>query len=287
MSTRRADRDAKGPIIAAMAALPAATPPAPSRFGTLVTVALVLVLAWLAAKWTWVFLAPSPVAQAAPAAGSVDLSAVARLFGGAAPAGAPGPAASGSGLRLKGVIAPTPARIGSAVFNAGGKDIAVLLGGEVSPGVKLEAVEPDHAVILRGGVRERVDLETRMGAVPRPVAGRASGFRLAVSRSGANGFSFSRKDLENALKDPGQLSYLGRIGMPPGGGVRLDEAPPGSLASRLGLQPGDIIKRVNGQPVASAGDLARFHQQFATTNSIRAEIQRGSAMVQLNYTVNP
>jgi general secretion pathway protein C len=142
-------------------------------------------------------------------------------------------------------------------------------------------------VISRGGIRERVDLDTRMAPVPRSVAGRASGFRLAVSRSGPNSFSFSRKDLEEALKDPTQLAFLGRIGMPQGGGVRLDEAPAGSLASRLGLQPGDIIRKVNGQAVASAGDLARLHQQFATTSNIQAEIQRGTATVRLSYNINP
>jgi general secretion pathway protein C len=271
-----------------MAALPTpAANPAAGRFGTLVTVALVLVLAWVLAKWTWVFVAPPVSASAAPAGPGVDLAAVARLFGGAAPSGTASPAASSSGLRLKGVIAPTPADIGSAVFNAGGRDVAVALGGEVQPGVKLVAVEPDHAVVSRAGVRERIDLEARMAPVPRPVAGKASGFRLAVSRSGSNSFSFSRKDLENALKDPGQLAFLGRIGMPQGGGVRLDEAPPGSLAARLGLQPGDVIRKVNGQPVASAGDLARLHQQFATTSLVQAEIQRGTATVQLSYNVNP
>lgn len=271
-----------------MATLPAPpTAPATSRFGTLVTVALVLALAWVLAKWTWVFVAPPAAAPLAPAASGVDLAAVARLFGGSAPSDAASSAPGGSGLRLKGVVAPSPADIGSAVFNAGGRDIAVALGGEVKPGVKLVAVERDHAVVSRGGVRERVDLDTRMAPVPRSAAGKASGFRLAVSRSGSNAFSFSRKDLENALKDPGQLSYLGRIGMPQGGGVRLDEAPPGSLASRLGLQPGDVIKKVNGQAVASAGDLARLHQQFATTSLIQAEIQRGTAIVQLSYNINP
>ena len=270
-----------------MAALPADSAQPTSRFGTLVTVALVLVLAWLLARWTWVFLAPGESARVSSAAPAVDLSAVARLFGGSAPATSSSPTGGSPGLRLKGVVAPSPASIGSAIFNTGGKDIAVNLGAQLQPGVKLVAVERDHAVILRDGARERIDLETRMAPVPRAVGGRAAGFRLPVSRSGPNAFAFSRKDLENALKDPGQLAYLGRIGIPPGGGVRLEEAPPGSLASRLGLQPGDIIRRVNGQVVASAGDLARLHQQFATTSLVQADIQRGPTAIQLNYTINP
>lgn len=270
-----------------MAAIPeTSSPRATGPFGTLVTAALVLLAAWLAAQWTWHFLAPPRLAAPAPAEGGTDLAAVARLFGGAPPAGGPA-AGPSSGIRLKGVVAPTPASIGSAVFHVGGKDVAVPLGGELQPGVTLAEVGPDHAVLSRAGVRERIDLDTRMAAVPRPVAGRASGFRLNVSRAGANAFDFSRKELEEALRDPGQLAFLGRLGTPSGGGVRLDEAPPGSLASRLGLQPGDIVKRVNGQAVASAGDLARLHQQFATTSAIQAEIQRGSTTVQLSYTIRP
>jgi general secretion pathway protein C len=269
-----------------MAAVPEASAPrSASLFGTLVTAALVLALAWILAKGTWLALAPARVAETAQASGGTDLAAVARLFGGAAPSGAGADSGSSSGIRLKGVVAPSPADTGSAVFNLGGKDIAVNLGAELQPGVTLAAVERDHAVISRAGVRERIDLDTRMAAVPRSVAGQASGFRLNVSRSAPNAFAFSRKDLDEALKDPAQMGYLGRIGTPPGGGVRLDEAPPGSLAARLGLQPGDIIRKVNGQAVASAGDLARLYQQFATTSLVQAEIQRGTATVQLTYTI--
>ncbi len=75
--------------------------------------------------------------------------------------------------------------------------------------------------------------------------------------------------------------------MPPGGGVRMEAAPAGSLAAKLGLQPGDIIKKVNGQTVASTGDLARLYQQFATLSLIQAEVQRGPATVQLSYAIQP
>lgn len=268
----------------AMAALPdSAGSRAQRAFGTLLVAALVLVLAWQLAHWTWVFVAPPGIEPAAPSATGVDLHVASRLFGGAPTTATP--AAASMGLRLKGVVAPSPASTASAVFNAGGKDIAVMIDGEIQPGVRLVAVEPGHAVVSRAGVRERIDLDMRMPAVPRSVAGQPAGFKLNVKRAGTNSYTFARKDLEEALKDPNQLNYLGRIGSPPGGGVRLDEAPPGSLASRLGLQPGDIIKKVNGTAVASAGDLARLHQQFATTSLITAEVQRGTAVVQLNYTV--
>jgi S1-C subfamily serine protease len=67
----------------------------------------------------------------------------------------------------------------------------------------------------------------------------------------------------------------------------MEAAPSGSLAQKLGLQPGDIIRKINGQPVTGSGDLARFYQQFATTSVINAEIQRGTQTVQLSYAIQP
>ena len=261
---------------------------ATAAFGKIAVVALLLALAWQLAYWTWRFAAPGPNGtRVAAAERVVDLDVAARLFGGTR-AASPGASASLPGLRLKGVVAPTPGTVAAAIFaRPAGRDLAVFIDGEVQPGVKLAEVHPDHVIVTRAGARERVDLEVARslaGASQRP-GGRMAGFRLDVTRSGANTFSLSRKELDDALRDPNQLNYLGQIGMSPGGGVRMDAAPSGSLASKLGLQPGDVIRRVNGQQVTSAGDLARLYQQFATLSQVNAEVQRGSATVQLSYSI--
>ncbi len=217
------------------------TPAKTSLFGSTIVGALVLVLAYQLAHWTWVFVAPSPVAAVPEGDRGVDMAAVARLFN-----------------------------------------------REVQPGVKLVEVKPDYVIVSRAGVRERIDLEARRGIVAAgPQSGRIIGFKINISRSGANNYSLSRKELDDALRDPSQLNYLGQIVVPPGGGVRMESAPAGSLANKLGLQPGDIIRKVNGQTVASPGDLARLYTQFNTISLIQAEIQRGSSTLQLSYAIQP
>jgi general secretion pathway protein C len=265
-----------------------APPPSkPGLLASLVLLALVLVLAFQLAHWTWVFLAPAPVASAPADTREVDLAAIAKMFGASAPSGGAAPAAGGS-LRLKGVIAPTPGVTASAIFSTGsGRDLGVPLEGEVQPGVTLAEVHPDHVVLSRGGVRERIDLEAPRSATSPRQAGRMQGFKLNVARSGANNYSLSRGELDNALRDPHQLNYLGQIGLMPSGGVRLEQAPPGSLAQKLGLQPGDVIRKVNGQPIASPGDLARLYTQFSTLSLIQAEVQRGASTLQLSYALQP
>jgi general secretion pathway protein C len=226
------------------------------------------------------------VATTPRADAGVDMAAIAKLFGAAPPSSG---VASTSGLRLKGVVAPDAGPIASAIFSTGsGKDIAVFVEREIQPGLTLLEVKPDHVIVSRNGARERIELEAARSTAAASRGGvRPGGFRINVARAGEASYSFSRKELDEALRDPNQLSYLGAIGMPPGGGVRMEAAPNGSLAQKLGLQPGDVIRKINGQPVAGSGDLARFYQQFATTSVINAEIQRGSQTLQLSYAIQP
>jgi general secretion pathway protein C len=257
--------------------------------GTIVVVALVVVLAWQLAHWTWVFLAPPRVAAIPDGDTAPDLAAIAKLFGGSLPAGERTAAGPG-GLHLKGVVAPTPGQAASAVFSTGsGKDISVFVGREVQPGMKLIEVKPDHVIVSRAGVQERVDLDAMRSATgPRNSRDtRAAGFRINVARTGSNNYALSRKELDDALRDPNQLGYLGAIGQKPGGGAVIQGAPGGSLAQKLGLEPGDVIKKVNGQVVASPGDLARLYQQFGTLSLVQAEVQRGSATLQISYAIQP
>jgi general secretion pathway protein C len=261
--------------------------PRTGALGNLALLALVLVLAFQLAYWTWVFVSPPISAVKVTEQGDVDLAAIARMFGAAPPAGST--TESSAGLRLKGVVAPTPGVAASAIFSAGtGRDIAVYLDREVQPGVKLVEVHADHVIVARAGAQERIDLEAprSTAAQGRGPGGRQAGFKLNVARTG-NNFSLSRKELDDALRDPHQLNYLGALGTPPGGGVRMEQAAPGSLAGKLGLQPGDIIRRVNGQPVSSQGDLARIYTQFGTLSSIQAEVQRGGSTLHLSYSIQP
>jgi general secretion pathway protein C len=262
-------------------------PTVPKRLIDALTFALLVLLGWQLAWWTWHFLAPVPAA--APAAAPVTIAtspeAARRLFGEAPPAtSAP---SSNAGIRLKGVYAIDGKTLSAAVVNTGGKrDTAVRVGEEIQPGTRLASVHPDHIIISQGGIRERIDLERRTATLPsRPRSADPQGFRLTVAATGNNAYSLSRTELNNVLQDPRQMNYLGRIGMHPNGGVRLEQAPGGSLPSKLGLKEGDVIKNVNGQPVNSPGDLARLYQQFATLSQIRAEVIRGGAPMLLTYQI--
>lgn len=255
----------------------------------LLVIALGLQLAW----WTWQMLLPSwkqSMPSATIIAPPAPLTLGRQLFGDrdGATSKAETPATNSS-VRLKGVFAVDGKTLSAAVVNLGGKDQTVRLNQELSTGVKLVEVQADFIVISRNGARERVDLDrfiagVRPGTAPAGQPALTS-FRLNVASTGANGFSLSRQELNTVLQDPRQMNFLGRIGPGPAGGVRVEEAPSGSLSNKLGLQPGDIITSINGQPINSPGDLARVYGQFNSLTSIRAEVRRAGAPVMLNYSI--
>lgn len=118
-------------------------------------------------------------------------------------------------------------------------------------------------------------------ATSAPLPPRMVGFRLHVERVGENAYSFSRAELEAALKDPYQLTYLGRVGAASdGSGIEIVAAPRGSLVQRMGLEPGDVIQSVNGQRVASPRDLARVDYLAPI---LRGQVRRAGHLLDFSY----
>jgi general secretion pathway protein C len=64
-------------------------------------------------------------------------------------------------------------------------------------------------------------------------------------------------------------------------GLVIQAIPQGSMLERLGLQPGDVVRSVNGEPVTSESDVARILQQRGIQGSFSAEVQRGGITIPL------
>jgi general secretion pathway protein C len=265
------------------------------RWPDAVTLLALALLCWVLAKWTWVVIAPAapvvPPATPAP----IDLQAAlddilrAKLFSGQPASETAPPTTARRDVQLAGVFATAPQGRGWAVLQLEGKNQQVAASGsEIAPGVVLDQVFSDYVVVSRQGNRERLDLARRVGVAAAPQA--APTFALNVQQRGTGDYAFSRADLDRVLREPGQLGNLGALSVSAEGGVRIDRAPAGSLAERLGLRPGDSIRSVNGQQIRSDEDLRRLYEQFNQTRQtawVIFEGQRNNAPLRLRYTVQP
>jgi general secretion pathway protein C len=253
-----------------------------------VMAALVIAFGLQLSWWAWHFLAPQATVNAASnsstGADFGDVALARTLFGDAEIKSTDAPA---SDIRLKGVFAVDGVTPSVAVVNIGAKDFPVRLGEAVMKDVNLKEVHADHIIVSRGGTKERIELERFRGPAPatQTRAPASGSFRLNVASTGGGAYSLSRQELNTVLQDPRQMEFLGRIGVAPNGGVRIDDAGGNTLAGKLGLQAGDVISMINGQPVNSAGDLARLYGQFNTLSQVRVEVKRGGVPTMLNYAI--
>jgi len=274
---------------------------------TLAMLALLVLAGWLGARWFLYFTshgdAPPPPAreqvQLGPAA---DALASAHLFG-AVPTAAGGEVVSNLNIKLKGVFASGPDAPSIAIVNTGDRDQATRVGGEIVPGVVLESVFPRHVLLRRAGALERVNLEERQqvavaapntASVPRRVRARAA---AAAEAAPSPVVRPQRPDphapVGDVATEPPAAPPPAPMGAPapqpattaapaPGAaakGLPITSVPPGSILERLGLQPGDVIRTVNGEAVASEADVARIVQQRGAQGTFIAEVQRGGMTI--------
>ncbi|MDO8892638.1 MAG: type II secretion system protein N [Sulfurimicrobium sp.] len=258
-----------------------------TRWLTLLSLGLVTLLCWQLAHWTWLFLAPTPAKPVAAAPATSDAARLletiraGHLFGTASQAGnlAAAQATTSLNLKLSGVFAASGKLPAVAIIDVENKgDLPFVNGDGILPGVTLEQVRPDHVVLNRGGVREKLLLEQK--GAPLPLQEKAS--ELNVRQEGKGRFGVSRSELNQALSDPAQLAGAGRVKALAGQGLRIEEANAGGLMNRLGLQGGDIIRQINNKPVDRAADLINAYQ---ASNSISVKGIRNGVPFEYNYTV--
>lgn len=235
---------------------------------------LAFLLAVPAAAMIWTAVTPAGPfgAPPAPSSATPEVSVLARVDGffrtGAPSSLAEATAANSGSLRLFGVRAGG-AGSGSAIIGmADGRQVSVAVGEEIEPGLKLESVASDHAVVARGASRTRLAFsEAPAGAAAPP-----------PPPSGQQVIAPTRQATPAAAGDPMQLLSAGAL-TPHVVDQRITGfvvTPAGAeAATRAGLLPGDVIQAVNGQPLDSVSSLPRIAAGLSGAQSVHIRYDRG------------
>jgi general secretion pathway protein C len=257
----------------------------------IVSVGLVLLLAWQLVQLAWTILgthrarAPAPAAAAVPAGPAVDLQAIvnAHLFGVAgAAAGSTDPnsvAATQMNLVLAGTIAGADPEQGYAIIGENAANAKVYaVGKTISGGTKLHAVYPDRVILDRGGRLEALMLPRKFqgggaaAALAPPVGGVMLGDRLR-DLAGANPGAITEILRPQPVFANGQQR-----------GYRVYPGHDRQQFTRLGLMPGDLVTAINGAPL---DDPARGMEILQTMNSaadVTVTVERNGQPTQI--TIN-
>jgi general secretion pathway protein C len=122
---------------------------------SLLTLAALALFGFVLAYWTWIWFAPRAEPRAEVATVGTGSLASAGLVFGRVERNKNAAAPTGIAIKLLGVVAASGGRRGYAVVQLEAKQIlAVHEGEDITPGLRLAEVHPDHVILERGGVRE-------------------------------------------------------------------------------------------------------------------------------------
>lgn len=110
-----------------------------------------------------------------------------------------------------------------------------------------------------------------------------------ITKVGANSYEVEQGEVDKALSNLSSLATQARI-VPAfeGGkaiGFKLFSIRPGSLYSKIGVQNGDVIQKVNGYEMNSPDQALEVYQKLKDSKSVSVDIKRRGKPVTLDYTI--
>ena len=236
----------------------------------LLEAALVIALAVQAVRLFWMMVTPAgafgPAPVSAPVPVRADVAILARFdpfFRGVPDGGA---SVGAGGFTLFGVRMAAN-RSTAILATPDGRQDSFALGQSIAPGVVLSAVERDHVILTRGGMRVRVAFQT-----PAPTAPTAHVPPPGPATQMEQGGTIVPRD------------FLSQTGFEPqmqGGEVRGYAVSPrdgGKILAAAGLQPGDVIRAINGQ-VLGRHRFEEIESEFSGASQVEFTIERGGQTI--------
>lgn len=110
-----------------------------------------------------------------------------------------------------------------------------------------------------------------------------------IVKTGDNQFGVPRSTVDGALNNLSQLATEARVvpafegGKPVG--FKLFSIKPGSLYSKIGLQNGDVVNKINGYEMSSPEKGLEVYQKLKDSSNVTVDIKRRGKTMTLDYTI--
>ncbi len=173
------------------------------------------------------------------------------------------------------------------------KERIVRLHTEIASGVLLEQVFQDaievrdHGRVRRIALRQENNAASGAPASPaRPVNPPSA---MPPPPAGAVQRHISRNTIRRATRNFSQLLTQARV-VPhfvqgKADGFVISNIVPRSLFQTIGLRNGDIIRKVNQEPITSAAQAMKLYQSLQHASNIQLEVERAGQMQTINYHI--
>jgi general secretion pathway protein C len=166
--------------------------------------------------------------------------------------------------------------------------------GEKYQGARIYGIEKERVLIDNAGVNEFIDNSAAappnlgVSPIPQPVgAPQASGEN--VRQLSENQYVVARSEINNALTNLSDLATKARI-VPSfkngvANGFKLFSIVPDSLYAKIGVQNGDVIRRINGYEMNSPDKALEIYQKLRDASRIEIELERRGETLRKSYSI--
>ncbi len=137
-------------------------------------------------------------------------------------------------------------------------------------------------VVLRVGTKDEI-LTMEESAASR----RDKRRRPSKSTERGSTITVSRKDIQNSLKDINKL--MSQVRIRPhfkdgkSDGLSISRIKGGSIFSKLGLRNGDIVQKINGEPINSPDEVLVLYEKLKSGSRVSLEVTRKGEPKTMNY----
>jgi general secretion pathway protein C len=203
-----------------------------------------------------------------------------RLGGGAGPAVVTSLAVQLFGVRLDGATGQ-----GSAIIaGPDGVQQSFAVGDEIVAGVKLKAVRLDGVTLDRGGADEQVYLDQSGAAPGAQASGATAQPGIAPNVPAVSGGAAVNSPTSKLSEAVSFAPFMQKGAV---AGLVLQPQGDGEAFRAAGLQPGDVLKRVNGQAISDGGNITSKLNSLAPDAPVTLEVDRAGIPVTLNTKARP
>ena len=160
---------------------------------------------------------------------------------------------------------------------------------EIPGKAKILSIEPSRVVFVNVGTgrREYIELpEEFQNQNPKIIAGGTGG---GIEKVSASQFNVSRSEVDKALGDFNSILTQARAvpnfdnGAP--AGYKLFQIVPGSIYDKLGLQNGDIISGLNGNPINDPAKAFEMLSELKTANHLELQVKKDGKLSTFTYDI--
>lgn len=159
------------------------------------------------------------------------------------------------------------------------------------------AIEWRNVFINNGGKCESFSLEEKKKPAARavakaqpakPAAG-ADGMGEGIEKKGDNEYTIPRQEIDNVLSNLNKVATQARI-VPSfkngkANGFKLFSIRPNSLYSKIGIQNGDIVQKINGYEINSPDKALEIYSKLKDAQSITVDLVRRGKSQTLSYSI--